>query len=108
MKKVSLNGATDAPPVTDKTTLDVFARDLTALLDHLGIDRAVAGGLSMGGQIVMELCRLHSERVAGIVLAATFPQAETAPGRQLRAWTPMPRSCCPRCWRPIRSTTHPR
>lgn len=72
---------------TDKTTLDVFARDLIALLDHLGIDRAVAGGLSMGGQIVMELCRLYPERVAGILLAATFPQAETPPGRQLRLAT---------------------
>lgn len=68
----------------DRTTLDVFARDLIALLDHLGIDQAVVAGLSMGGQIVMELCRLHPHRVRGVVLAATFPQAETPAGRRHR------------------------
>lgn len=68
----------------DKTTLEVFARDQLALLDHLGIERAVIAGLSMGGQIVMEICRLAPTRVLGIVLAATFPRAETALGKQQR------------------------
>lgn len=72
---------------SDKTTLDVFARDLIALLDHLGIDRAVMTGLSMGGQIVMELCRLHPERVRGIVLAATFARADTPTVKQQRLAT---------------------
>jgi pimeloyl-ACP methyl ester carboxylesterase len=71
----------------DKTTLDVFAHDLVALLDHLGIDGAVVAGLSMGGQIVMELCRQYPERVKGILLAATFPQAETPAGRRQRLAT---------------------
>ena len=68
----------------DKTTLDVFARDLAALIDHLGIASVVIGGLSMGGQIVMEFCRLFPQRVRGLILAATFPQAETAAGRIAR------------------------
>ena len=38
----------------------------------------------MGGQIVMELCRLYPLRVQGIVLAATFPQSETSTGKQQR------------------------
>lgn len=71
----------------EKTTLDLFARDQIALLDHLGIEKAVIAGLSMGGQIVMEICRLAPRRVRGIVLAATFPQAETAQGRQQRLAT---------------------
>ena len=71
----------------DKTTLDQFARDLIALLDQLGIDKAAIAGLSMGGQIVMEICRLFPQRVRGIVLAATFPQAETAAGKQQRLAT---------------------
>jgi pimeloyl-ACP methyl ester carboxylesterase len=44
----------------------------------------VIGGLSMGGQIVMEFCRSYPERLRGVVLAATFPQAETDAGRRNR------------------------
>ena len=75
-------GASD--PAGEKTTLDVFARDLQALLDHLGVGRAVIGGLSMGGQIAMEFCRSHPERAEGLILAATFPQAETDSGKRQR------------------------
>ncbi|MGC8919828.1 alpha/beta fold hydrolase [Streptomyces sp. PG2] len=71
-----------ASPVPDDTStpLSVFADDLAALLDHLGIDRCVLGGVSMGGQIVMECCARFPGRIAGIVLADTFPAAETESG----------------------------
>jgi pimeloyl-ACP methyl ester carboxylesterase len=82
-----LRGYGASPGSGEKTPLEVFARDLLALLDHLGIDRAVVAGLSMGGQIAMEICRLAPERVRGIVLAATFPQAETALGKEQRIGT---------------------
>ncbi len=39
----------------------------------------------MGGQIVMEVTRLFPARVCGLVLAATFPQEETADGKRRRA-----------------------
>src|SRR5487761_591064 len=52
----------------DKTTLDMFAHDQIALLDHLNIEQAVMAGLSMGGQIVMEICRLAPTRVRGVML----------------------------------------
>jgi pimeloyl-ACP methyl ester carboxylesterase len=71
----------------EMTTLDIFARDQIALLDHLGIEQAVVAGLSMGGQIVMEICRSAPERITGLVLAATFPQAETELGKQQRLAT---------------------
>jgi 3-oxoadipate enol-lactonase len=75
-------GATEAVPGV--TTLDVFAGDLAALLDHLALSRVVLGGLSMGGQIVMECARQFPERLRAIVLAATSPQAETEAGTQRR------------------------
>lgn len=65
-------------------TLETFARDLATLVLALGIGRVVVGGLSMGGQIAMEFCRLFPERVAGLLLAATFAQAETAEGKVQR------------------------
>ena len=76
-----LRGYGESSSVSGKTTLDIFARDLAALLDALGLDACVICGLSMGGQIAMEFCRLFPERVAGIALAATFPRAESEGGR---------------------------
>lgn len=75
-------GASDVVPGI--TPLETFARDLAALLDHLGIGRATLCGLSMGGQIVLEFHRLFPDRVAGLVLADTFAQGETPQGRKER------------------------
>lgn len=47
------------------------ADDAAALLEVLGIERAVAVGYSMGGPISLLLARRHPSRVAGLVLAAT-------------------------------------
>jgi pimeloyl-ACP methyl ester carboxylesterase len=63
---------------------DRFARDVAELLDGLGIARVAIGGVSMGGQIVMEFCRLLPERVRALVLSDTSPTAETAEGRRIR------------------------
>lgn len=76
-----LRGYGTSSVVPGTTFLADFATDLRALLDHLGVDRCVLGGLSMGGQIAMECYRLFPERIAGLVLADTFPAAETAEGR---------------------------
>jgi pimeloyl-ACP methyl ester carboxylesterase len=80
-----LRGYGESSVVSGKTTLDVFARDIAALLDLLAVAKIVMGGLSMGGQIVMEFCRLYPQRVRGILLAATFPRAETEEGKMNRA-----------------------
>jgi pimeloyl-ACP methyl ester carboxylesterase len=80
-----LRGYGTSSVVPGKTTLDVFARDLGAILDACGVTgRIVICGLSMGGQIVMEFCRLFPDRVAGIALAATVPQSETGKGKRHR------------------------
>lgn len=76
-----LRGYGQTSVVPGKTPLSQFAADLVGLLDHLGLDRFVVGGLSMGGQIAMEICRGYADRVRGLMLAATFPQAETPEGR---------------------------
>jgi 3-oxoadipate enol-lactonase len=48
-----------------------YASDLVALLDHLGIDRTVIVGQSMGGWTAVETVLAAPERVAGIVMACT-------------------------------------
>ncbi|MEW2396929.1 alpha/beta fold hydrolase [Streptomyces sp. NPDC046862] len=79
-----LRGYGESTVVPGKTMLETFARDIAGLLDHLGLDRVVLGGLSMGGQIVMEFHRLFPDRVRGLLLADTFAAAETEEGRNAR------------------------
>lgn len=67
-----------------KVFLSDFADDLAALLGHLGVERAVVGGVSMGGQIAMEFQRRHPERVRALVLSDTSAPAETDEGKEFR------------------------
>ena len=67
------------PPESDMTsaTMDDYARTVARLLDRLEIDRAIIGGLSMGGYITFALYRLSPERFSGAILADTRPQADS-------------------------------
>lgn len=76
-----LRGYGESTVVPGLTPLSTFARDVAGLADRLGVDRFVLGGLSMGGQIVLECHRLFADRLLGLVLADTFAQAETPDGR---------------------------
>jgi 3-oxoadipate enol-lactonase len=59
-----------------ETTDDPFtywdlADDLRGLLDHLGIARAVIGGMSQGGFVALRFALKHPERVAALILLST-------------------------------------
>ena len=54
------------------------AADCLGLLDHLGIDRAVLGGMSQGGFIGLRAALLAPERVRGLVLLDTQAGPEDA------------------------------
>jgi len=57
-----------------------FARDLRALLDALGIERAHVVGASFGGLISLELAATAPQRVASLVLLdAALPDIEPSP-----------------------------
>lgn len=47
------------------------AQDCLALMDHLGVDRAVVGGMSQGGFISLRVALLAPERVRGLILIDT-------------------------------------
>lgn len=53
------------------TTL--FADDVVAVLDELGLARASVYGFSMGGRIAQQLAVTHPDRVDRLVLSATGP-----------------------------------
>ncbi|MEU3841418.1 alpha/beta hydrolase [Streptomyces sp. NPDC028635] len=79
-----LRGYGASPVVPGSTPLSVFARDIEALLDDLGVDGFVLAGLSMGGQIAMECYDRFGDRMRGLVLADTFPAAESEDGKAVR------------------------
>jgi pimeloyl-ACP methyl ester carboxylesterase len=58
------------------STMDLFAGDIAALMDSLGIQRAVLCGLSMGGYASFAFLRKYPERVYGLILADTRPGAD--------------------------------
>jgi pimeloyl-ACP methyl ester carboxylesterase len=47
------------------------AADCLGLMDHLGIDRAVVGGMSQGGFIGLRVALLATDRVRGLILLDT-------------------------------------
>ena len=65
-------------------TLDGHADDLARLLDALGVDRAVVGGLSMGGYIAFAFWRRHRARVRALLLADTRAGADSEEGKTKR------------------------
>jgi pimeloyl-ACP methyl ester carboxylesterase len=73
-----------SPLGADEPSLDQVADDVAALLDGLGLDRVVLGGLSMGGYAAMAFLRRHGERVAGLLLADTKAGADAEAARQNR------------------------
>ncbi|MET0623070.1 MAG: alpha/beta hydrolase [Pyrinomonadaceae bacterium] len=65
-------------------TMDEMAEDVAALLDALNVERAVLGGLSMGGYVVFEFFRRFPRRVRALVLADTRPQEDDDAGKRTR------------------------
>ena len=62
------HGASELVGDLDAYGWDELAVDQLALWDHLGIERAVAGGASMGAATALHLATLAPERVAALVL----------------------------------------
>lgn len=65
-------------------SIDEDAADVVALLDRLGLDRAVIGGLSMGGYAAFAVWRRAGERLSGLVLADTRAEADSEAARASR------------------------
>lgn len=53
----------------EKIGIVQFADDLRALLDHLKLEQAVIGGISMGAEIALNFTLGHPERVLGLVMS---------------------------------------
>ena len=65
-------------------SMDQYADDVIDLLASLGIDKAVIGGLSMGGYVAFAIWRAKPELVRALVLADTQPGADSPDTRRKR------------------------
>jgi len=79
-------GDSDGPAGEENYSFAHCAKDLVALLDALGLERAVFVGHSMGTVVSLHTCLLFPERVRGLVLvggAAGWPPMGAVVGPQV-------------------------
>ena len=67
-----------------RSMLDEMALDIVHLLDSLNIDKAIFCGLSMGGQIVLDLYRLFPQKFNALIIADSDARSETPETRSQR------------------------
>ncbi len=81
------HGRSDRPEEPWRYSMSQFARQTVALLDHLGLDRAVVGGTSLGANITLEVASLAPERLQGMVVE--MPVLDHAIAACAAAFTPL-------------------
>ncbi|AZO42109.1 alpha/beta hydrolase [Mesorhizobium sp. M7D.F.Ca.US.005.01.1.1] len=64
-------------------SIGMFADDVLAAADAAGIDRFVAGGISMGAAIALRLAARHPDRILGLVLVRPAWAFDAAPQNML-------------------------
>ncbi len=62
------HGQSDRPDLMTEYSIESFARDAVALLDHLDIDEAIVGGTSLGANVTLEIAHSAPTRVRGMVV----------------------------------------
>lgn len=67
------HGQSDYPQDLSAYSEEATVGDMLALLDHLGAQKAVVGGLSLGGYMSMAFYRAHPERVSSLLIIDTGP-----------------------------------
>lgn len=75
-------GESDAPD--GPYSMELFADDVVALLDHLGIERAAVGGMSMGGYVLFSLLERYPERINAACFIVTRSGADDEAGKERR------------------------
>ena len=62
------HGESDRPPEMWSYSMTIFGRQTIGLLDHLGIERAVIGGTSLGANATLEAAAVAPDRVQGMLV----------------------------------------
>lgn len=62
------HGESERPVDMSRYSMPLFAEQVVALLDHLGVDEAVVGGTSLGANVSLEVACQTPARVRGLVV----------------------------------------
>jgi pimeloyl-ACP methyl ester carboxylesterase len=81
------HGRSDRPEDLRLYSMPLFARQVAALLDHLGLDSAVVGGTSLGANVGLELAVRDPDRVRALFLE--MPVLDNALSAVAGAFTPV-------------------
>ncbi|TLM68107.1 MAG: alpha/beta fold hydrolase [Deltaproteobacteria bacterium] len=79
-----LPGFGESPPVCGPASMTAYADAVVALLDHLEIERAAIGGMSMGGYVLLNLVERYPQRLQAALYLVTRAAADDAAGKARR------------------------
>jgi pimeloyl-ACP methyl ester carboxylesterase len=81
------HGSSDAPKDMDRYSEQISVADMAAILDAADAERAVVGGMSLGGYLSLAFNLVHPQRVAALVLVDTGPgYRKDEPRDKWNAW----------------------
>ena len=77
-----LRGFGNSTTPDTKGGVQLYAKDMFAVMDHLNVKKAIIGGMSMGGPVVLEMYREQPQRFRGMVLidTTTYPASDVEKG----------------------------
>lgn len=79
-----LPGFGDSEPLNGTVSMSRYADAVLRLLDRLAIDRAVIGGMSMGGYVVLNLMERAPQRLLAALCLVTRAAADDRAGKERR------------------------
>ena len=79
-----LPGFGESPSLAGLASMSSYADAIINLLDELGIEQAVIGGMSMGGYILLDLVERYPQRLLGAMFLVTRATADDAAGKKKR------------------------
>jgi pimeloyl-ACP methyl ester carboxylesterase len=62
------HGLSDKPDNESEYRMDTYAEQVVALFDHLELDAAVVGGISLGANVSLEAAMAAPDRVSGLIV----------------------------------------
>jgi pimeloyl-ACP methyl ester carboxylesterase len=61
------HGRSDQPPLPESHSMQIYAGDIVALLDHAGIKRTAFWGYSQGGEIGLAFAAIYPDRLTALI-----------------------------------------
>jgi pimeloyl-ACP methyl ester carboxylesterase len=90
------HGHSSPAPTPDAYDYDLLGDDAIAVMDHLGVERAVLAGASMGAHTLLNVTLRHPDRIAGIVVVTPAYSGDSSTEASRLAFQ---KRCEPAAWR---------